>query len=416
MAPERIPETLGIRGTFGAAPLTLLTAAPALAQGLTSPIADGRRAACHRARRRRLRAARHGAGAARCCSDSRDGAAPAPTNRSPACARWSTNTRRCCRAPARSPCCGPRTPTARNSSARPRCAAARPAPRSGARFQPWLATPTPTQLARALEACASAASGFDLSLTTPRRPADARHGLGAGRRRRAARAAAPISARAEPMPPSRGRSTDLASARTVLAALPSRPSSAMREQQAGLRQRRLSCSWPDAGQDRHRDRAGRTARPAALKHHLAALGERDEPLTARRSPSRRFRAGRIRRRRRHRRLSAAAPGRGRSPRCRAVAISAPSSMRWRRRSPSSTPTASWCSPTAPMRSCGGSIRKWLKPGMDERAILDKLRTDGMLPTEPDYQAWRARHLPVLHAARRRARASPGICPMAAPCR
>ena len=35
---------------------------------------------------------------------------------------------------------------------------------------------------------------------------------------------------------------------------------------------------------------------------------------------------------------------------------------------------------------------WLKPGMDERAILDRLRTDGKLPNEPDYQAWRARHL------------------------
>jgi signal transduction histidine kinase len=36
--------------------------------------------------------------------------------------------------------------------------------------------------------------------------------------------------------------------------------------------------------------------------------------------------------------------------------------------------------------------KWLRPGMDERAILDRLRTDGLLPAEPDYQAWRARHL------------------------
>jgi len=35
---------------------------------------------------------------------------------------------------------------------------------------------------------------------------------------------------------------------------------------------------------------------------------------------------------------------------------------------------------------------WLKLGMDERAILDKLRTDGKLPNEPDYQAWRAKHL------------------------
>lgn len=36
--------------------------------------------------------------------------------------------------------------------------------------------------------------------------------------------------------------------------------------------------------------------------------------------------------------------------------------------------------------------RWLKPGMDERAILDRLRTDGALPNEPDYHAWRARHL------------------------
>ena len=40
----------------------------------------------------------------------------------------------------------------------------------------------------------------------------------------------------------------------------------------------------------------------------------------------------------------------------------------------------------------GIEANWLKPGMDERAILDKLRTDGKLPNEPDYQAWRARHL------------------------
>ena len=35
---------------------------------------------------------------------------------------------------------------------------------------------------------------------------------------------------------------------------------------------------------------------------------------------------------------------------------------------------------------------WLKPGLDERTILDRLRTDGLLPTEPDYQGWRAKHL------------------------
>lgn len=36
--------------------------------------------------------------------------------------------------------------------------------------------------------------------------------------------------------------------------------------------------------------------------------------------------------------------------------------------------------------------KWLQPGLDERAILDRLRTSGMLPAEPDYQAWRSKHL------------------------
>ncbi|HEY4199362.1 MAG TPA: PAS-domain containing protein [Devosiaceae bacterium] len=36
--------------------------------------------------------------------------------------------------------------------------------------------------------------------------------------------------------------------------------------------------------------------------------------------------------------------------------------------------------------------KWLKLGMDERSILDRLRTDGMLPSESDYHAWRAKHL------------------------
>ncbi len=35
---------------------------------------------------------------------------------------------------------------------------------------------------------------------------------------------------------------------------------------------------------------------------------------------------------------------------------------------------------------------WLKLGVDERVILDKLRTAGKLPNEPDYQGWRARHL------------------------
>ncbi len=35
---------------------------------------------------------------------------------------------------------------------------------------------------------------------------------------------------------------------------------------------------------------------------------------------------------------------------------------------------------------------FLRPGLDERAILDRLRTEGKLPAEPDYQAWRARHL------------------------
>ncbi|GHA22230.1 two-component sensor histidine kinase [Devosia pacifica] len=35
---------------------------------------------------------------------------------------------------------------------------------------------------------------------------------------------------------------------------------------------------------------------------------------------------------------------------------------------------------------------FLTPGLDERAILDKLRTDGLLPPVPDYHAWRSQHL------------------------
>ncbi|WP_375450260.1 ATP-binding protein [uncultured Devosia sp.] len=36
--------------------------------------------------------------------------------------------------------------------------------------------------------------------------------------------------------------------------------------------------------------------------------------------------------------------------------------------------------------------KFLLPGLDERAILDKLRTQDMLPAQVDYQTWRAKHL------------------------
>jgi signal transduction histidine kinase len=35
---------------------------------------------------------------------------------------------------------------------------------------------------------------------------------------------------------------------------------------------------------------------------------------------------------------------------------------------------------------------WLKPGLDERLILDRLRREGLLPSEADYQGWRTRHL------------------------
>ena len=35
---------------------------------------------------------------------------------------------------------------------------------------------------------------------------------------------------------------------------------------------------------------------------------------------------------------------------------------------------------------------WLVPGMDERAIIDRLRRDGRLPAERDYQDWRDKHL------------------------
>jgi len=44
------------------------------------------------------------------------------------------------------------------------------------------------------------------------------------------------------------------------------------------------------------------------------------------------------------------------------------------------------------RALWGLDPAWLKLGMDERVILDKLRTEGKLPNEPDYQGWRTRHL------------------------
>lgn len=37
-------------------------------------------------------------------------------------------------------------------------------------------------------------------------------------------------------------------------------------------------------------------------------------------------------------------------------------------------------------------RRFLTIGLDERAILDKLRTEGMLPNQVDYHTWRAKHL------------------------
>lgn len=43
-------------------------------------------------------------------------------------------------------------------------------------------------------------------------------------------------------------------------------------------------------------------------------------------------------------------------------------------------------------SLWGLSRTFLVPGLDERAILDKLRTEGMLPNQVDYQTWRTKHL------------------------
>ena len=38
------------------------------------------------------------------------------------------------------------------------------------------------------------------------------------------------------------------------------------------------------------------------------------------------------------------------------------------------------------------LGEWLRPGLDERLILDRLRREGLLPSEADYQGWRTRHL------------------------
>lgn len=49
----------------------------------------------------------------------------------------------------------------------------------------------------------------------------------------------------------------------------------------------------------------------------------------------------------------------------------------------------------------GLDRSWLKPGMSEQTILDRLRTLGVLPAEVDYRAWRSEHLKsyTLHKSR-----------------
>jgi len=41
-------------------------------------------------------------------------------------------------------------------------------------------------------------------------------------------------------------------------------------------------------------------------------------------------------------------------------------------------------------------REWLVAGMREQTILDRLRTDGKLPAEVDYRAWRTEHLKSYH--------------------
>ncbi|MEO8883849.1 MAG: PAS-domain containing protein, partial [Devosia sp.] len=47
------------------------------------------------------------------------------------------------------------------------------------------------------------------------------------------------------------------------------------------------------------------------------------------------------------------------------------------------------------------LGEWLKPGLDERTILDRLRRDDLLPAERDYQAWRTRHLSSYQLAQSR---------------
>lgn len=37
-------------------------------------------------------------------------------------------------------------------------------------------------------------------------------------------------------------------------------------------------------------------------------------------------------------------------------------------------------------------KEWLKPGLPEQTILDRMRTNGSLPAEVDYRAWRTEHL------------------------
>ena len=88
-------------------------------------------------------------------------------------------------------------------------------------------------------------------------------------------------------------------------------------------------------------------------------------------------------------------------------------MRWRRRSRSSTSKRELVQFNQAYAELWRLDPNWLRPGLDERAILDRLRTDGMLPAEADYHAWRAKHLEPPTTSTRRARTTPGTCRTAA---
>jgi signal transduction histidine kinase len=259
-------------------------------------------------------------------------------------------------------------------------------------FNVWLREAEADQLAHALETLKVHGKGFDLSLRTRDNKLIRASGwvLGSGTALRFRRAA-----QQHPEPIEEARSvTDFATARTVIAALAT--PSFLRDAQhrlvyANSAYHELARALGKRGSE---TQPAELLDPPLLKKHLGTLiGEaRPQPLTVVLAEAGSFElvefainggtAGYLRPRK-----DAAHEGRDASASHLTSIIDA-----------LTTPIAIFNANRELVQvnraycTLWGLDPAWLKLGMDERAVLDKLRTDGKLPNEPDYQAWRARHL------------------------